>query len=545
MLKPDLQGDADLWHSEHQQPNEGISLGEISGGALVYASAGAMGTGGPEVDERTLFEIGSITKVFTGILLADTVLQGKAELNDSIGQHLPESVLREDSPLLSVTLLQLATHTAGLPSFPDNRMDDMSAENGLARYTREMMFSYLSEFEKEDFENVGTYSYSNFGFSLLAEILAIIHGTDYETLLDERIFSPLGMDSTWVQVDETSGSEALRSRFAKGHRAGEEVLRWNFQAFAGGGAVVSSVEDMLLFAEAHWSESTPDHMKEALAFAMKPRSERMGLGWHIRGEEFWHTGETHGFRSSFRIRPEQQYCIVSLSNSSAELVETEREGSFSSIEGFWSGSVVFGVDEFRLVMHVTSKGDANVFSINHGGALLPNSSASFDRAIGDFVAMYPSLNGRYEATLVGEELLSGIWMFGGDQPLEMTFSEDMPDSLKVVFENIYLDDISPLEGYWSGVMESVDKRFVSIEVAPIAGRFQAMIWGARDMPLPVGVSKVAFDPQKGELRIEAAENYGVFEGALSLDGKSFEGVWTQVESDALKLTWTENRPDDI
>lgn len=546
-LKPDLQGDADRYHAEHQQPNEGISLGEVSGDKRIYASAGKMRQGGPDVDERTLFEIGSITKVFTGVLLADTVLKGKAELGDSIGKHLPASVLSEDSQLHSVTLLQLATHTSGLPSFPDNRMDDMSSEDGLARYTRELMFSYLSNFEQEDFEEVEYYAYSNFGFSLLGEILAIIHGSDYETLLDERVFSPLGMDSTWVQVDEDSGSELLRSRFATGHRAGEAVERWNFRAFAGGGAVVSSVEDMLRFAEAHWSESTPDHLKEAFALAMQPRSERMGLGWHINRDGLWHTGETPGFSSRFRIQPGQKYGLVSLTNSSAERVENAREGDFSTIEGFWSGSVVFGQKEALLAMHVTSSGGASVYIINHGGALLPNSSASFDQASGNFIATYPSMNARYEAQLVSEKTLRGIWKYGGGQPLEMIFSEVMPNPLKVAFENIYPKDISSLEGYWSGATEGADSRFVSIEVVPIADRFQLRIWGVRGMPLPVGPSKVAFDSQKGdgELRVEAAEANVVFEGVLSSDKKTIKGVLTQVEADALTLTWTKSRPAEI
>jgi hypothetical protein len=198
-------------------------------------------------------------------------------------------------------------------------------------------------------------------------------------------------------------------------------------------------------------------------------------------------------------------------------------------------------------MHVTGNGGANVYSIGHGGALLPNSSASFDAESGYFEATYPSMSGRYEAKLESKKMLRGIWKFGRDQPLELTFSEQMPDALQNVFENIYLNDISSLEGFWSGATRDAEKRFVSMEVTPIADQFQIKIWGLREMPLPVGPSKVAFVESGGsiQLRVEAAEANAVFEGVLSSDKKTIEGVLTQVESAPVALSWTKDRPEGI
>lgn len=272
LIRPDLQEDADGYHAERQQPNEGISLGEVIGHQRIYASAGNMKLDGPKVDERTLYEIGSISKVFTGILLADTVLQGKAALKDSIGKHLPEGVLSEDSPLHAVTLLQLTTHTSGLPRLPSDMRVGAKLGEPYAHYTQDRLISYLKNFKEEDFEKPGEYSCSNLGVGLLGEILAIINDTDYATLLQDRILDPLDMDSTWVQVDERSEPEALKHRFATGHRAGNTNPYWKLNVFAGGGAIVSSVEDMLSFAEAHWSESTPAYLQEAFDLAMQPHS---------------------------------------------------------------------------------------------------------------------------------------------------------------------------------------------------------------------------------------------------------------------------------
>ncbi|EDY84923.1 beta-lactamase, putative [Verrucomicrobiia bacterium DG1235] len=550
MLRPDLRSEANSWHAAHQQPNEGVSMGEVNVDKRVYSSAGKMRQGGSDVDEQTLYEIGSITKVFTGILLADTVLQGKAKLEDPVGMFLPESVVSEDSPLNSVTLFQLATHTSGLPLYASNLAEDCencSIGDQYANYSRERLYSYLKNLKQEDLGEVRSPVYSNIGFEILGEVLAIVNGTDYSSLLYTRILSPLGMGSTWAKVDENSGRDSLRSRMASGHRAGESVPSWNWHVLAGGGSIVSSVEDMLTFAEAHWSESTPDHLKEAFALAKKEHANGIGLAWRVVDGMLIHFGQTGGFFAKLQLYPQEKYGLVSLANSAEQRVELTREGDFSSVVGLWFGNLDFGGSPFPLAMHVLSDGSANVFVIKQGGTLLPSSRTSFDQESGRFVADYPGIKGRYEAKLESDGKLRGLWKFNGDRPLEMELSEELPGALRVLFETIYPDDISPLEGFWSGTVEGSDGSFKCIEVAPLADQFQMKIWGTMDNSLPAGPAKVLFDAEKGygELRFEVIHFDAVFEGSLDQEKKTIKGIWTHGESNPLTLTWTKDRPEGI
>jgi CubicO group peptidase (beta-lactamase class C family) len=112
--------DAAIHHRDFQSDAEGIVVGQLAEDTITYGTAGARKKDGPAVDKDTLFEIGSITKVFTGILLADSVLKGRASLEDPIPKHLPKDLLAPDSALNQVTLLDLATHTSGLPRLPAN-----------------------------------------------------------------------------------------------------------------------------------------------------------------------------------------------------------------------------------------------------------------------------------------------------------------------------------------------------------------------------------------------------------------------------------------
>ena len=454
LMRQDLQSDADQWHTEHQQPSEGISLGEIHGHNRVYASAGHLNADGSEVDEKTLYEIGSISKVFTGILLADTVLQGKAKLEDSIGEYLPEGVLEDDSPLYAVTLLQLTTHTSGLPRLPADLDEGAWPNEPYAHYSRERMMKYLHQFTAEDFDQPGTYAYSNLGVGLLGEILAMIHDTDYATLLQQRILTPLKMDSTWVQVSKNSVPEALKARFATGHKQGEPTHHWALNAFSGAGAIVSSAEDMLTFAEAHWSEDTPEYLKKAFELAMQSHSEKMGLGWMLMENGVQHGGATGGFRAQLKLQPDEQYAIVSLKNSGAEAVETSRDGEFSKLAGFWSGTLDVGAAKLRLVFWVSETGDVNMYSLDQGGFLIPNAGASFDADTREFVVTYPMISGTLKTTLGEDGVLRGDWSQGQAFPIELVASAAMPASLEDVFERVYEGDLSKLVGYWCGTLGS-------------------------------------------------------------------------------------------
>lgn len=536
---PTLQEEADSWHKDKQQPSEGISIGELNGSEHSYSAAGRMREDGEMVDEHTLFEIGSITKVFTGILLADTVLQGKAELNDSIGKHLPESVIGEESPLNSVTLLQLSTHTSGLPRLPGDLNSGGNAEDPFAHYSKERLFDYLNGFENEDFEKPGTYSYSNLGVGLLGVILSAINDTDYETLLKERILDPLKMDSTWVQRDIESEPDHLKGRFATGHNGGKVKSHTRLASLVAAGGIVSSASDMLDFAEAHWTESTPEYLKEAFALAMKKHSNETGLGWHFNNASFFHSGKTGGYSTQLVVDPEKKHAKINLQNSTGERTVIVRQGDFSSIVGFWSGSLDTGNRILHLVMHVTETGSADNYSIDQSTYPSQNSKATFKD--NQLSVTYPRINGTYRATLENKKLI-GTWSQGKDYKLNMEYSEEMPETLAKVFDRAYSGNLEPLLGFWHGrIGGKEDGLKVYFEVFEISDRYIAKLWSPTQTPLPFGISEFEF--ANDQISLKSATINGSFEGQLDTTIKTITGTWTQGQDQPLTLTWSKDRPE--
>lgn len=540
--KSHLQKKADAWHAEYQQSSEGVSLGEIKQHEHVYASAGRMRANGPLVDENTLFEIGSITKVFTGILLADTVLQGKVQLDDSIGIYLPDGVLSDNSPLHSVTLLQLATHTSGLPYNPLDLIEGVDPQERFAHYSRERLFQYLGDFKEEDFYSHGHYSYSNLGFGLLGEILAIIQETDYTSLLEDRIFKPLKMDLTWVETVGSSVPELLKERFATGHlESGEPTFRFRFDALAGAGAIVSSVSDLMTFAEAHWSEDTPEHLKKSFSLAMQPHTKIMGLGWNFQDGACQHGGGTEGFRCGLIVNPDTQYARVSLRNSLQNPLATVLKSDFSDLVGFWYGELDYGTEIYHTVMHVTESGTAYQYSIEFGGAFMPNVKAVFKN--NELFVSYPNAS-EYRATYKDGKLIGTLSLRDKDLKLNMEHSDNMPAALETIWDSIYQGDLESLEGFWSGNIGGESGLFVYIEISQLGDRHEMKIWNPGRNPFPFGVSKVEYNLEgKQNFKAEIGALKAVFNGSVDLNTKTISGIWSRGEGIPVVLTWSAQRPE--
>jgi D-alanyl-D-alanine-carboxypeptidase/D-alanyl-D-alanine-endopeptidase len=179
------------------------------------------------VDGDTIFEIGSITKVFTALLLADMVERGEAAFDDSLSKDLPEGTKAPERGGQSITLEHLANHTSGLPRLPANmKLDDMS--DPYANYTSEHLFEFLSQHELR--RDIGAkYEYSNLGAGLLGELLSRRAGISYEALVKQRISTPLGMGRTAITL-----SPEMKAQLATGHGNDlEPVANWTFQAIAG------------------------------------------------------------------------------------------------------------------------------------------------------------------------------------------------------------------------------------------------------------------------------------------------------------------------
>ena len=197
-------------------------------------------------NENTLFEIGSITKVFTTTLLADMHLAGDLNLDDPINKFLPEHGQLTCPGGADVTLRHLATHSSGLPRLPSNLGGEgFNDSNPYVHYSSQDLFAWLRTCRLTSRPGTNTV-YSNVGSGLLGELLARIGGTAYERLIAERILAPLGMRDTAISL-----SPEQRKRLATGHSDGEPVGNWDFQALAGAGALRSSIADMLRFLRAN------------------------------------------------------------------------------------------------------------------------------------------------------------------------------------------------------------------------------------------------------------------------------------------------------
>ena len=297
----------------------GIAVGVIGpdGRQRVFAH-GASGTARP-IDANTVFEIGSITKVFTTAVLADMVVKGEVALDDPVAKHLPASARVPSRNGRQITLLDLATQSSGLPRMPAN-FSPKDPANPYADYSAEQALAFLATYELQ--RDIGaTYEYSNFGMGLLGIALAHRAGTSFEDLVTRRVLQPLGMTDTRIGL-----TTAMRERLALGHNAaGTVVSNWDITGLAGAGALRSTANDMLKFLAANIDASGP--LRAALALAHEKRrgtsipTLNMGLGWHIRstpdGQIVWHNGGTGGYRSFIGFDPARERGVVVLTNASS------------------------------------------------------------------------------------------------------------------------------------------------------------------------------------------------------------------------------------
>ncbi len=304
---------------DSRQQGVGIVVGVIDArGRRVIAYGSAEVRTQRPVNGDTVFEIGSATKVFTSLLLADAVQRGEVALDDPISRYLPPEVTVPQRSGQPITLQHLATHTSALPRLPSN-LAPADWSNPYADYTVAQLYAFLSAHELT--RDIGSrYEYSNLGAGLLGHVLARRAGKDYESLVHERITGPLGMASTAIAL-----ADALKPRLAAGHNAVRAPVRnWDLPTLAGAGALRSTANDLLSLLSAHIG-----YLKSPLAPAMaamlrvRAPTGRPGLdialGWHVlttpSGREIvWHNGGTGGYRSFIGFDPKAGTGVVVLSN---------------------------------------------------------------------------------------------------------------------------------------------------------------------------------------------------------------------------------------
>jgi D-alanyl-D-alanine-carboxypeptidase/D-alanyl-D-alanine-endopeptidase len=340
-------------------------------------------------DGDTVYEIGSITKVFTGILLAQAVVNGEVRLDDPISMVLPEGVTAPEYGGKSITLLDLATHTSAL------KRDVF----GLRSF--EQMYAILSGYRLPR-EPGSSYAYSNFGMGLLGNLLVQRAGQeDYEALLLERICRPLGMDSTRVQL-----TADMRSRLAVPHTAAlAPIPLLDYPIYAGAGMIRSTANDLLTFVAANMG-LTETELQPALQLANTPQrpsvgKDTIGLGWQVAANTgfHYHGGRTNGSYAYLAWDPERKFGVVVLANVQVDVdyvvrliigrmpfalvqVDPKVLASYAGRYQLPDGDIVtVRVDGTRIFIQLPGEPEYELFASSEGHLYLPVSELEASSAL--------------------------------------------------------------------------------------------------------------------------------------------------------------------
>lgn len=306
-----------------QPDGTGLVVGIVDDGERRTFTRGVRREGGPSVSAQTLFEIASVTKTVTALVLADRIEAGTVQRSTPASALLPDSVDVPTGDGPSIDLGSLAAHTAGLPRLPPNFGERSASEDPAdpyAGYTVADLYEGIEQ-TRLDHQPGRTYSYSNFGYGVLGHVLARRADVTFEALVVERVASPLSMADTRVDL-----SEAQARRLATGHNSeGEAVSHWHFrESMAGAGALRSSLRDVMTYVAAQLGQAdAPASLRRAIDRSQTILHERsaeraLAYGWHVRNRTddpvFWHNGATSGFRSFVGFSPEDEAGIAVLAN---------------------------------------------------------------------------------------------------------------------------------------------------------------------------------------------------------------------------------------
>jgi serine-type D-Ala-D-Ala carboxypeptidase/endopeptidase len=313
-----------------QEDGVGIVVGIVGPQGRRLISYGHLSQGDPRpLDGDTVFEIGSVTKVFTALLLAEMVQKGEVALADPVAKYLPAGVKVPERSGRSITLVDLATHTSALPFMPPDlpALDDSLA----AKDPAAPLYRFLAGYELP--RDIGAqWDYSNFGYWLLGQALASRAATDYESLLRARVLAPMKLKST-----ANSPSPGMKAKLAVGHDSALQLAP-SFDAiprYASMSEVlglVSTANDLstLLSTAMGYERSPLAPAMAAMLSTRRPKSlgQQQALGWVVVGKGddalIVHDGGTFGHASSVAWDPKKRVGVVVLSNHVASVDDIAR-----------------------------------------------------------------------------------------------------------------------------------------------------------------------------------------------------------------------------
>lgn len=269
-------------------------------------------------DGNTMYELGSVGKLFTTLIMADMGLKKELDYNAPIAQYLPKTVKIPSKKGKEITALHLSTHRSGLPRMPYN-MDPNDFDNPMADYTIEQLYENLANTELRS-EIDTRWAYSNVGYGLLGQVLIEASGKNFETLLKQHITAPLKMKNTVVTLTPTHKKNMAAPHFQYDH----QTKNWQNDGLSGAGCVLSNVNDMLTFIAANVGLIKMD-LSTAMELTHAKQGKKDGndgfitMGWTIMNENkehlLWKDGATGGYRTFIGIDKKNKYGVIILSNS--------------------------------------------------------------------------------------------------------------------------------------------------------------------------------------------------------------------------------------
>ena len=321
--------DSEVKKLTNNGPSYSLVIGVYKDGKSYIKGYGTVNKEGAAVPSAsTVFQIASVSKLFTASLLQLLCDEGVVKMDATLGELIGDSIALSPAAR-EVTLKQLVTHTSGFPSIPKplevaaTRLvaKENLMQNPYGHLGPEYIFDYLKT--TEDKREPGKFEYSNFGMGLLGHVLEIVTKRDFESLVTEKLLVPLDMRDTAISL-----TPKMKMHLAQGYTgAGEPSPLWTFRALAGAGAFNSDAEDMMRFIRANIEEGSV--MSRTFKKMHIPQfGGDTGVGWmqptfidRFVGNQsvVWHNGMVGGYASYVSIDTKAKTGIVILSNKAVDV----------------------------------------------------------------------------------------------------------------------------------------------------------------------------------------------------------------------------------
>ncbi len=299
----------------------GVVVGIVEEGRREIYGFGKGPDGKPPTG-TTLFELGSVTKVYTGLLLADAVQRREVALDQPVAELLPTGVTVPTRDKQVVTLRHLALHSSGLPPLPPSL--PVGAADPFGSYRENHLYQDLvrTQLVAAPGERI---LFSDYGVGLLAHALGRKIGPGYTKAVEQRITKPLGLTDTLFVVPK----EAQARRATGTTEDLAPATPWTYDALTGTGGLISSVRDQLTLLEAEldaWAGSKGT-LRAPMRLTQEAQLERTGdndgLGWQIDSAgRYWHSGTTGGFHAFVGFDPKTRRAIAILASTKATMVDS-------------------------------------------------------------------------------------------------------------------------------------------------------------------------------------------------------------------------------